>query len=128
MLLPTGNCTFVSVQAEGHLPQQMDPAALQDARLALGGPNSEMVLSLLRAVAQQAADTGDGTASCMLAGRSSAVGLAQGPRLTAEDTPRLSIQQSVVDSAESLSLATWACLEHRPASLRRPVLLCSNVC
>ena len=51
------------VQAEGHLPLQMDPAALQDARLALGGPNSEMVLSLLRTVAQQAADTGGGQAS-----------------------------------------------------------------
>lgn len=49
---------ITALQAEGHLPQQMDPAALQDARLALGGPNSEMVLSLLRAVAQQAADTG----------------------------------------------------------------------
>ena len=48
----------VPVQAEGHLPPQMDPRALQDARLALGGPNSEMVLSLLRTVAQQAADTG----------------------------------------------------------------------
>ena len=51
------------VQAEGHLPPQMDPASLQDARLALGGPNSERVLSLLRTVAQQAADTSEGQAS-----------------------------------------------------------------
>ena len=56
-------CGCAVVQAEGHLPQQMDRAALQDARLALGGPNSEMVLSLLRTVAQQAADTGGGQAS-----------------------------------------------------------------